>query len=608
MCSIVKFILLCILTCTVQSHAQTSVIDLASQPADFTIIGNPIKNPTTIGMALGDITGDHQDEIFWTIPDTAGYVYGFLGSAAYRPRIDLRQRPAADFNFTIFDSAGPFESQILCQDFNRDNITDLLLAFPYASPYGRLNAGCAFLSLGPFDQPDIPVTIQLLLGQVSLTLIGANDGDHLGMALAVGDVNGDGWQDFILGADGVDNQEHVTCGAAFIVLNSDTLLNDKVVDCKDAPAVIKIYGRDDNDLSGRALNCGDFDGDGFADLVIGAHKADSPVPEVIVDAGEAYLLRGRPSWSRTIDLAERAPDLTLAGTEKQGWLGFSVAVADVDNDGKADLFVSAPRMNWQDKIDAGIVYGFSGKNLQSWTDLKTDDADWILAGPEAYANLGSALAFGQFNEEPLLDLILAAPQASAMNRKAAGMVLVLHDIGRRQRIFDLSAQTADIGILGALASGFLGAHLATGDVNGDGHTDLVVSAPYGPSESQLYGLWGSKLARVQPIPGEIRNPDQFAMLPVSPNPFHSAGSLAATSKNVQAHYRVFAACHLDLLVYDLMGRIVADLMTAQHHGAGIYKYSWSGLDRDGNRVAAGIYFIALKSRDQVRCQRIVVLR
>jgi len=161
-------------------------------------------------------------------------------------------------------------------------------------------------------------------------------GSGFGYAYAVGDVDGSGEDDLVIGAPyfrQVKASGDQTVGAAFLL--TEIFLRQGDIDLAVQPADMEILGFGGSPNTGRGLAVGDHDGDGLADLLVGSpgvgHSPQS------CGMGEAYLLRGRRNWPPVWDVSLRPPDLTLHGTAHAGAAGTQIAMADIDGDGSHEI-------------------------------------------------------------------------------------------------------------------------------------------------------------------------------------------------------------------------------------------------------------------------------
>ena len=160
---------------------------------------------------------------------------------------------------------------------NGDGFDDLLVGARYQNA-GGTQAGAAYLVLGP-------VTGTVDLAAADAKLVGEESEDLAGFSVSsAGDVNGDGFDDLLVGAYGQDACD-LDAGAAYLVLGPVT----GTVDLAAADA--KLVGEEPGDWAGYTLSySGDVNGDGLGDFLVGAGQND----EGGVDAGAAYLILGQP--------------------------------------------------------------------------------------------------------------------------------------------------------------------------------------------------------------------------------------------------------------------------------------------------------------------------
>ena len=227
-------------------------------------------------------------------------------------------------------------------DLDGDGRDDLVVAGT-GYPAGGA-AGAAWLYMGPRRWPGA----QVELDDADHLLTGASDGDRAGAAIAGDeDFDGDGYDDLVIAAPGANG----TAGAVYLWFGDaswgDTGRHGSVTS-SDVTFIGEVLG-DEAGASVALLE--DFDGDGEADLAVGAPgHGDTGAAQ-----GRAYLLLGGPgAWSGSHSLADA--DTTWLGESSGDRLGSAVASAgDVDGDGRADLLLGAPGSD-RAGSDAGAVY------------------------------------------------------------------------------------------------------------------------------------------------------------------------------------------------------------------------------------------------------------
>ncbi|HEV8320470.1 MAG TPA: VCBS repeat-containing protein, partial [Myxococcota bacterium] len=214
-----------------------------------------------------------------------------------------------------------------------------------------------------------------------------------------------------------------------------------------------------DDFGYAVASAGDVNGDGFDDVVVGAPLSDGSG----IDAGRAYVYLGGPG--ATFD---PAPDGTLDGDAVGDYFGFAVASAgDVNGDGFIDIFIGAPR-NDAAGVDAGCARVYLGG-----AGLALDPApDATLTGEAADDRFGDSVApAGDVNGDGFGDIVVGAPLNDAAGTIAGRAYVYLGGPGATIE------PTPDGTLTGASAGDSFGYSVAgAGDVNGDGFDDVVVGA------------------------------------------------------------------------------------------------------------------------------------
>jgi hypothetical protein len=267
-------------------------------------------------------------------------------------------------------------------------------------------------------------------------------------ASTVGDLDGDGFDDFAIGAPLHDNGE-TNEGAVFVYSGSGA-----------GPAVTPNWTLEANvggaQFGVAVAGAGDVNGDGFGDLLVGANLfADGQTAEgrAYVYLGSASGLSGAPAWGFESDVASAQ-------------LGGAVAGAgDLDGDGYSDVVIGASQLtNGQSREGRAYVFHGSAAGLAA-------SPTWTLEGEQIDAFLGVSVAgAGDVNGDGFADLVLGSHQYD-VNLSNEGRVLVFH--GSRA---GLAASPSWVEP-GGLANASFGIAVATaGDVNGDGFADVLVGA------------------------------------------------------------------------------------------------------------------------------------
>jgi Ca2+-binding RTX toxin-like protein len=315
--------------------------------------------------ALGDINGDGFDDVLIGSPYaeangrwSAGISYVVYGSAS-GANIDLANVDASDGFRIIGDEFGSVGYSVsVAGDVNGDGIIDLLIGAPYDQAGGMYRAGSTYLVFGSISGAD--VDLANLTPSQGVRLDGGEVSESGSSVASAGDINGDGLADLIIGAPDASPDGREEAGSAFVIFGKTSSWSNIDLANLSAGDGFRIDGAVVGAHAGYSVSsAGDFNGDGYDDLIIGAPYADLAGGP---DPGSAYVIFGKPAGFGDIDLTNlnAADGFRIDGPPGQllgNLAGFAVASAgDVDADGYGDLVVGMPGSGYLNGT-AYVVYG-----------------------------------------------------------------------------------------------------------------------------------------------------------------------------------------------------------------------------------------------------------
>jgi hypothetical protein len=315
------------------------------------------------------------------------------------------------------------------------------------------------------------VDIDLANDEETFEFRGGAVNDHLGgdsaqsvTTLVVDDFNDDGIDDFAIATEDAGSYGNV------VLRFGATSSSQKIYNIANVRDV-RISGELGNDI-GLCIASGDVDGDGIADLVIGADQADNGAA---ANTGAGYVFYGRATWSPD-DLVLSDADVVIYGWAANSRLGGSVACGDFNDDGFDDLALGAPGWNGGD----GRVALILGRMTASWPasiDLASTAADLDVSSAVSSARLGGCVWFSDVNGDDHADLFAGAQDQDLPSQGFSGHAGYVYGWEGGSSIDSV----ADFTIYGNSGTYGLGHRGVGGDFNGDGYGDVMVLATDAPT-------------------------------------------------------------------------------------------------------------------------------
>ena len=411
-------------------------------------------------------------------------------------RTDLADGAARSFYFGV-DPGDFLGESVASGDLDGDGFDDLILGATAGAGPGNAKPGAGEVVVvygGPVRVADTDLALPAPAGVDIGFVFGADAGDNLGGAVATGDLDGDGFDDLILGADSGAGLINATPAAGEVVVVYGGPVRLATIDLASPPANVSfIFGATGNDRLGTSVAAGDLDGDGFDELILGAPQGDGPAAGIRSNAGEVVVVYGGPARLGTTDLASAPAGIAIVlGVDAGDALGSSVASGDLDGDGFDELILGAnggtgPSNTRGFAGEVAVVYG--GPVRMADTDLASPPAGTAFVfGAVASDNLGVSIAVGDLDGDGFDEFILGVSLADGPGgtRASGGEVVVVYGGSTRLADIDLASPPAGIALVfGAAANDRFGVSVAAGDLDGDGFDDLIMGALLGAGPTDL---------------------------------------------------------------------------------------------------------------------------
>ena len=414
----------------------------------------------------------------------------------------------------------------------------------------------------------------------------------------VGDTDGDGIAEVLIGAPRRSSWGgffggfyYANHGVAYMVSGADLGTSDAADGLTDGrislrhvpaqPGSWAVLGESSSHHFGTTVSAlGDMDGDGLAEWLAGGRGirfgSDDPSPEataflispadlVAADTSDAHA-GGVPAQSLTAQpkswefLAEHSSNLAYGQVSSAG---------DFNGDGTLDILIGVP-----DQDTSGLAYVVSGAHLAAsdaadgttdgtidLTQTGSQPGIWKFLGEQARDLAGSSVgSAGDFDGDGRADLIIGASGAQAIYLVAAADVdaadLADDTEDGEIDLSNVSAQPSSWKLLGEVGAGSKGLAVTAGDVDGDGTSELIISAPgYSSSAGSVYIVAVSDLAAADAADGVSDHVLGLGAIAALPNSWKLLGEGGT-------HWSGSTGCSAghSLATYDLDGDAVAEVL------------------------------------------------
>lgn len=527
--SLKKYILLILLISSLKSQLNLWNFELLWEKGvcDF----NSIDSLGGFGNSLAgaDVNQDGFSDLIisslpWNIvvPETLiffGKVYIFFGGPLLDTTPDIViENPKPDT-----EQLGKyFGISIATGDFNEDGYIDLIVGND-ADTTGPSMGGTAYLYLG------IPGGVST---QPSMIFSEAGARGYAHSIANAGDINGDGYDDIIIGAPYTDPEDR---GAVYIYYGGPLL--DTI------PDFVR-YGKPLWQFGWSVTGLGDINDDGYGDFAVTAYDwPQFPGPNAII-----VFYGGNPP--------DTLWDIFIPGEGIEQGFGNKIKKAKFDYDNKFELITGAMYYPYSmgSPEAPGKIYVYFGENMDSIPD-------WTVIGYRDSAQLGSDVD-GIYVER--YGIIGGAPNSTPWSS-------FLFYFGYP----DMDIFYDAMGFVDSCSMGFCVA--SAGDVDGDGKDEILVSDFFTVPES-LRGVWLLKYTGPIPSVEEPSLPDIEKYIAINPNPFNKFINIKISLPEKE---------YIDLSIYDVSGRKVHTIFKEEIKRL---KIKWKAKD-----IKSGVYFIKLES-------------